>query len=62
MRTIVIKECEIITNPNVSTLDLTQIVVNNCTGCWSCWWKTPGRCTQKDLDEFYHQYITTGDH
>lgn len=58
MRTIVIKECEIITNPNFFTIDLTKIVVNNCTGCWSCWWKTPGRCTQKDLDEFYHQYIT----
>ncbi|AHF05998.1 hypothetical protein [Desulfitobacterium metallireducens] len=59
MRTIVIKECEkIITNSNVYTFDLTQTVVNNCTGCWSCWWKTPGRCIQKDLDEFYHQYIT----
>jgi multimeric flavodoxin WrbA len=19
-----------------------------CTGCWSCWWKTPGECAIKD--------------
>jgi multimeric flavodoxin WrbA len=19
-----------------------------CTGCWSCWWKTPGQCATKD--------------
>lgn len=58
MSIIVIKECDIHTKSNVFTLNLTQTVVNHCTGCWSCWWKTPGRCTRKDLDEFYHQYIT----
>lgn len=58
MRTVVITECDSITIPNVYTFDLTQMIVNNCIGCWSCWWKTPGRCAYKDLDEFYHQYIT----
>ena len=58
MKTVVIKECDSIIIPDVYTLDLTKIVVKDCIGCWSCWWKTPGRCTYKDLNEFYHQYIT----
>ncbi|GAA0180962.1 hypothetical protein SH2C18_35660 [Clostridium sediminicola] len=58
MKTVVIKECESITIPNSITFDLTQMAVKNCIGCWSCWWKTPGVCTYKDLDVFYHEYIT----
>jgi len=46
--------------PNVFTLDLTQIEVKNCTGCWSCWWKTPGICINKDLNEFYHTLHNSG--
>jgi len=33
--------------------DLTGKEIRHCTGCWSCWWTTPGRCVHKDLDEFY---------
>ena len=58
MKTVVIKECGSIEVPNVLTFDLNQMGVKDCTGCWSCWWKTPGRCTYQDLDEFYHHYIT----
>jgi hypothetical protein len=58
MRTVVIKECESSTSPNVVTFDLAKMSVQDCSGCWTCWWKTPGRCIYKDLDEFYHQYIT----
>lgn len=57
MRTVIINECSIKT-PDVFSLDLTQKVVKDCIGCWSCWWKTPGRCTYQDLDEFYHHYVT----
>lgn len=39
--------------------DLSKVKVNHCTGCWSCWWKTPGRCIYKDLNKFYHEYITS---
>jgi multimeric flavodoxin WrbA len=58
MKTVVIKECEDITIPDVLTFDLTQMGVRDCIGCWTCWWKTPGRCVHKDLDEFYHEYVT----
>lgn len=58
MRTVVIKECESIVIPNDFTFDLTEMDVKYCSGCWTCWWKTPGRCIYKDLDGFYHQYIT----
>lgn len=58
MGTVVINECEGIETPATHTLDLTTMNVKDCTGCWSCWWKTPGRCIHNDLDEFYHQYVT----
>lgn len=58
MKTIVIKECDNITLPNVLTFDLTQMGVKNCSGCWTCWWKTPGRCVYKDLNDFYYEYIS----
>ena len=22
--------------------------INYCTGCWTCWWKTPGECMHND--------------
>jgi multimeric flavodoxin WrbA len=58
MKTVIIKECEDITIPCETTFDLMKMGIKDCTGCWTCWWKTPGRCIYKDLDEFYHQYIT----
>ena len=27
---------------------LSQLKLHLCTGCWSCWIKTPGRCSLKD--------------
>jgi multimeric flavodoxin WrbA len=38
---------------------LSNHAVTQCCGCWSCWWRTPGRCVYKDLDLFYHEYITS---
>lgn len=36
----------------------TETKIKDCVGCWSCWWKTPGRCALKD-DAFklYKDYI-----
>ena len=58
MKTVVIKEFKGLEIPNSYTLDLTSGAVKDCIGCWYCWWKTPGRCAFKDLDELYHEYIT----
>lgn len=58
MKTVVIKECQDISVENAYTFDLSKTKVAHCVGCWSCWWKTPGKCVHKDLNEFYHEYIT----
>ncbi len=28
--------------------DIRSLTIRYCTGCWSCWWKTPGVCSIKD--------------
>lgn len=35
-------------NNIVSIFHLDKMNLDYCTGCWSCWWKTPGRCAIKD--------------
>ena len=32
----------------VNLFNLAQMDLHYCTGCWSCWWKTPGECAIKD--------------
>lgn len=59
MKTVVIRECGEFEIPCQYTLDLRSTQVKDCTGCWSCWIKTPGRCIHKDLDEFYKAYLDT---
>ncbi|KNY27282.1 hypothetical protein [Pseudobacteroides cellulosolvens] len=58
MKTLVIKECSNIEIENTYTLDLSKQEVTHCAGCWSCWWKSPGKCVFEDLNKFYHEYIT----
>lgn len=33
---------------DLTTLDLKKMDLRFCTGCWSCWWATPGECVLKD--------------
>lgn len=32
----------------VKNLTLRDLDIRFCTGCWSCWWGTPGECVFKD--------------
>lgn len=57
MKTVMIKEFGELNIPCEYILDLVETNVKNCTGCWSCWLKTPGRCMHKDLDAFYKEYL-----
>ncbi|MDF2678017.1 MAG: hypothetical protein K0Q97_2354 [Bacillota bacterium] len=59
MNTVVISECGSNAIPSALTFNLSQMDVNDCTGCWTCWWKTPGKCIYKDLNEFFHEYINS---
>jgi multimeric flavodoxin WrbA len=34
--------------PNARMFELSELDIHFCTGCWSCWWKTPGRCVFRD--------------
>lgn len=57
MKSVVIRELGNYEIESIYDLDLTIIQVKDCCGCWSCWLKTPGRCINKDLDQFYSKYL-----
>ncbi len=46
---------------NIQTLVLSGMKLDYCTGCWSCWWKTPGRCALKDDGETVFRHIIQSD-
>ncbi len=33
---------------DVKLFALRDLDIGYCTGCWTCWWKTPGECVRKD--------------
>jgi multimeric flavodoxin WrbA len=35
-------------NHNINLFNLNQMDLRYCTGCWNCWWKTPGLCIHQD--------------
>ncbi len=39
---------EIGKNNEITYFPLANMNIKHCTGCWTCWWKTPGQCTLKD--------------
>ena len=57
MKKVVIRECGDHMISCRYELDLRSTAPRDCTGCWSCWLKTPGRCIHKDLDAFYRVYL-----
>ncbi len=48
------KETEIIIYNSIDT------EIKDCIGCWSCWWKSPGKCALKDeAYKLYKDYINS---
>lgn len=39
---------ELVGQHQVERFDLSKMELHYCTGCWSCWWKTPGLCALHD--------------
>ena len=38
----------------VKFFTLRDMDIKYCTGCWTCWWKTPGRCVfEDDMEQVY---------
>ena len=34
--------------------------IKDCIGCWSCWWKSPGKCALNDnAYQLYKDYINS---
>ena len=45
-------------NDNIKIFNLDEMTVNQCTGCFSCWLKTPGECIFKDsMEEVYFEIV-----
>ena len=57
MKTVIVRENGDAAPEGAFVLDLNDTPVRDCTGCWSCWQKTPGRCAHHDLDEFYRAFL-----
>ncbi|HUJ74729.1 MAG TPA: flavodoxin family protein, partial [bacterium] len=42
----------------VTRVDLRDLAIRFCTGCWSCWYTTPGLCAIKDdMAQLYPQIL-----
>lgn len=42
----------------VQAFDLHKMNIHYCTGCWVCWWTTPGRCVfQDDMESILRAII-----
>ena len=45
----------------IQYIDLTQLNISNCTGCFGCWTKTPGKCVIRDDAVKVYPYIAQSD-
>lgn len=52
---------EIHTRHEVDSYCISSLNLKYCTGCWSCWWKTPGECAIKDGAESIFKSVIHSD-
>lgn len=44
----------------VNIFSLNTMNLHYCTGCWNCWWKTPGKCALNDeAEKILHAVINS---
>lgn len=44
----------------LNIVNLGDQIITPCTGCWSCWLRTPGQCVMKDsMAEAYPDYVNS---
>ncbi|MCK5367964.1 MAG: flavodoxin family protein, partial [Cyclobacteriaceae bacterium] len=48
-------------NHSIHIYLLDKMNLHYCTGCWSCWWKTPGRCAINDDAEKIFKSVINSD-
>lgn len=47
-------------NHTIQLFPLNKMNLQYCRGCWSCWWKTPGRCAiNDDAEEIFKAVINS---
>jgi len=46
---------------SVDLYRLQDMNIRYCTGCWSCWWKTPGLCAIRDDSEKILRSVISSD-
>ena len=46
---------------NTKFIDLSSLNIANCTGCFGCWTKTPGKCVIRDEATKVYPYIAKSD-
>ncbi|MCT8139940.1 hypothetical protein H1D32_20905 [Anaerobacillus sp. CMMVII] len=47
-------------NEPLNIVKLEDQTITPCTGCWTCWLRTPGKCVMKDqMTEFYPNYVNS---
>ena len=44
-----------------SVFQLRDMNIKYCIGCWTCWWKTPGKCIFKDDTEILYKSVINSD-
>ncbi|PKP33088.1 MAG: flavodoxin family protein [Bacteroidetes bacterium HGW-Bacteroidetes-17] len=47
---------------NTQRINIRDLDIRFCFGCWDCWVKTPGKCTIKDEMHLIHQAVINADH